>query len=172
MTLFEVMAALSATFALGIPTFMEKVMRPKYEERFSEFREARRDSFIDEFEKALPQLKQAKQELTPEIIETMESLFNEWEEVKSDENKLTVLLNCRKFFFIFWLVSCATSLFAIQYSNRSGRVNIRLIRTRNHTQNQTHLIFQFGMQKNKVLPPLFIQSHLSVIENHNQHQQP
>ena len=116
MTLFEVMAALSATFALGIPTFMEKVMRPKYEERFSEFREARRDSFIDEFEKALPQLKQAKQELTPEIIETMESLFNEWEEVKSDENKLTVLLNCRKFFFIFWLVSCATSLFAIQYS--------------------------------------------------------
>lgn len=116
MTLFEVMTALSATFAIAIPTFMEKVMRPKYEERFAEFREARRDSFIEEFEKALPKLKQSKQELTPETIETMESLFNEWGQVRTDENRLSVLLKYRKFFFISWFVSCALALFAIEYS--------------------------------------------------------
>lgn len=115
MTLFEVMTALSATFAIGIPTFMEKVMRPKYEERFSEFRDARRDEFIDEFEKALQQLKQSKKEMTPETIETMESLFNEWGQVKADENRLTSLLKYRKFFFIGWFLSCALSLFSIQY---------------------------------------------------------
>lgn len=116
MTLFEVMSALSATFAIAIPTFMEKVMRPKYEERFSEFREARRDEFIDEFEKALHQLKQSKEEMTPETMETMETLFNEWGQVKADENRLTMLLKYRKIFFIGWFFSCGLSLFSIQYS--------------------------------------------------------
>lgn len=101
MTLFEVMTGLSASFAIGIPTFMDKVMRPKYEERFREFGEARRDSFIDEFEKALPMVKQAKQELTPEVVETMENLFNEWGQVRSDETRLSILLKYRKYFLFF-----------------------------------------------------------------------
>lgn len=116
MTLFEVMTALSASLAIAIPTFMEKVMRPKYEERFSDFRRARREVFFDEFENAFNQVKKAKGEMTPDIMETIESLFNEWGQVKADENKLTTLLRYRKFFFIGWLVCCALCLFAIQYS--------------------------------------------------------
>lgn len=40
MALFDVLTAFSASLVIAIPTFMDKVMRPKYEEQFSEFREA------------------------------------------------------------------------------------------------------------------------------------
>lgn len=123
MAFFEVMSALSATFAIGIPTFMEKVMRPKYEERFSEFRKARREAFVDEFEKTLPKLKESKEEMTPETVETVESLFNEWGQVKADENTLTMLLKYRKYFFVGWLLSCAVSLFSSQYMDSILIVN-------------------------------------------------
>ena len=116
MALFEVMTALSASLAIAIPTFTEKVMRPKYEERFSEFTRARRESFIDEFEDAFNQLKQAKEEMTPEIVETMETLFNEWGQVRTDETKLNTLLSYRKFFYVGWFVSCALCLFSIEFS--------------------------------------------------------
>ena len=116
MTLFEVMTVLTVSLAIAIPTFMDKVMRPKYEERFSEFREARRDVFLDEFENAFNQLKKTKEEMTPEIIETMESLFNEWGQVKSDENKLSTLLRYRKLFYFGWFVSGVLCLFSIEYS--------------------------------------------------------
>ena len=116
MALFEVTTILSVSLAIGIPTFMDKVMRPKYEERFSEFRKVRREDFFDEFEDAYRQLKQAKEEMTPETIETMERLFNEWGQIKTDENKLTGLLKLRKFYFIAWLISCILSLFSIEHS--------------------------------------------------------
>lgn len=116
MALFEVMAALSASLAIAIPTFMEKVMRPKYEERFSEFTRARREVFFEEFEKASHQIKQTKDEMTPELMETMESLFNEWSQIKTDENKLTTLLKYRKLFFVGWLGVCFLCLLSIQHS--------------------------------------------------------
>lgn len=116
MALFEVMTALSVSLAIAIPTFMDKVMRPKYEGRFSEFRKVRREDFFDEFEDAYRQLKQAKEEMTPETIETMERLFNDWGQIKTDENKLTSLLKLRKFYFIAWLISCVLSLVSIENS--------------------------------------------------------
>jgi hypothetical protein len=35
---FEAIAGLSLTLAFSIPVLMDKVMRPRYEERFEEFR--------------------------------------------------------------------------------------------------------------------------------------
>jgi len=127
MALFEVMTAFSASLAIAIPTFMDKVMRPKYEERFSEFRKTRRDTFLDEFEDAFNKLRQTDEEMTPETVETMEKLFEEWGEVKSDENRLSKLLRPRKFFFIGWLVVSVFCLSSIQYSESLiGRTNVKL----------------------------------------------
>jgi hypothetical protein len=116
MATFEAIAALAGALAVAIPTFMDKVMRPKYEELFTRFRKARMDSFIDELEKTLEQLKQTKEALNPETAEAMQSLFNEWGQIKTDENKLTTLLKYRKFFFVGWFVSCTFSLFSVEYS--------------------------------------------------------
>ena len=118
MALFEAMTALSIGLAIAIPTFMDKVMRPKYEDLFSEFRKARREAFFDEFEDAFHQLKQAREEMTPEVMETMERLFNEWGEVKTRENRLTALLDLRIFFYLGWFVSCILCLFSIEYSEK------------------------------------------------------
>jgi hypothetical protein len=117
MALFETMTAISVSLAIAIPTFMDKVMRPKYEKRFTEFTKARREVFFDEFESAFNQLKQTKEEMTPELIETMEELFNEWSQVKTEVNKLTRLLRLRKFFFVGWLIVAFLCLLSIQYSD-------------------------------------------------------
>ena len=127
MPLFEVMTGISVTLAIAIPTFMEKVMRPRYEERFSEFTRARREVFFDEFETAFAKLKQSREEMTPDLIDTMESLFNEWGQVRTDETRLTTLLSYRKFFFVGWLLSCVLSLFSIQYSEAVVPYTVRTL---------------------------------------------
>jgi len=96
---------------------MEKVMRPKYEERFTEFSKARREVFFEEFESAFNQLKQTKEEMTPELIDTLETLFDEWGQVKTEVNKLTTLLRLRKFLFVGWLAVSFLCLASIQYSD-------------------------------------------------------
>lgn len=127
MTLFEVMTALSVSLAIAIPTFMDKVMRPKYEERFEEFRKARRETFLDEFEDASKKLKQSKEEMAPETVETMEKLFGEWGQLKSDENRLKKLLFMRKFFCIGWFIVSGLSLSSIQFSeSQLGLTNYSL----------------------------------------------
>ena len=127
MALFEVMTALSVSLAIAIPTFMDKVMRPKYEERFSEFRKARRVTFLDEFEDAFNKLSQTEEEMTPETVETIEKLFEEWGQVKTDENKLSKLLRLRKFFYIGWFVVSGFCLSSIQYSESLiGETNVKL----------------------------------------------
>jgi hypothetical protein len=50
--IFESLAAISVTLGLSIPVFMEKVMRPRYEERFAEFQKASRENFINELNDA------------------------------------------------------------------------------------------------------------------------
>ena len=54
--------------------------------------------------------------MTPEIIEAMESLFDEWGRVKTSENKLDILIRRRKHFFLGWMLSFALNLFSISYS--------------------------------------------------------
>lgn len=116
MAIFEALTAISVGLALGIPAFMDKVMRPKYEERFEEFRKTRREAFFDEFEDASRKLRQTTEEIAPETVEAMESLFGEWGQLKSDENRLKKLLSMRKFFFVGWFLVCGLSLISIQSS--------------------------------------------------------
>ena len=125
--MFEAMTAFSVALAIGIPTFMEKVMRPRYEERFEEFRQTRRDTFLDEFENAFGKLKQVKEEIAPETVETMENLFERWGQLKSDENRLTRLLFLRKFLFLGWFAVSGLCLSSIQFSESLiGQTNVNL----------------------------------------------
>lgn len=116
MALFEALAAVSATLGLAIPVFMEKVMRPRYEERFDEYRKTNRETFIEEFDDALRKLKQTKESIPSEIVETMESLFSDWGQVKTNESKLDSLLGQRKYLFTGWMFSLFLSLFSIEYA--------------------------------------------------------
>ena len=123
---FEALSAASLTLALAIPVFMEKVMRPRYEERFLEFRRSNRESFIEEFEDALTKLRKSREAITPETVNVMEALFDEWGRVKTNENKLDRLLTLRKYFFLGWMVSLILNLFSISYSEYPLTETLRL----------------------------------------------
>lgn len=116
LALFEVLTAFSASLAIAIPTFMDKVMRPKYEERFEEFRKARRETFFDEFEDTSRKLRQTTEEIAPETVEAMENLFGEWGQLKSDENRLKKLLFMRKIFYVGWFLVSGLCLISVQSS--------------------------------------------------------
>jgi hypothetical protein len=123
---FETLSAASLTLALAIPVFMEKVMRPRYEERFQEFRTANRESFVEEFEEARTRLRRSRGAITPEVVDVMESLFDEWGRVKINENRLDTLLTLRKHFFSGWMLSLMLNLFSIPYSEYSLSENLKL----------------------------------------------
>ena len=127
LAIFEVLTAFSASLAIAIPTFMDKVMRPKYEERFEEFRKARRETFFDEFEDASRKLRQTTEEIAPETVEAMENLFGEWGQLRSDENRLKKLLFMRKFFYVGWFLVSGLCLSSIPSSeNQIGQIDLTL----------------------------------------------
>jgi len=127
LAIFEVLTAFSASLAIAIPTFMDKVMRPKYEERFEEFRKARRETFFDEFEDASKKLRQTTEEIAPETVEAMENLFGEWGQLRSDENRLKKLLFMRKFFYVGWFLVSGLCLSSIPSSeNQIGQIDLTL----------------------------------------------
>jgi len=47
-------------------------MRPRYEERFDEYKKTSRETFIEELDDAVTKLKQTKESMPPEIVETMD----------------------------------------------------------------------------------------------------
>lgn len=113
MVFFELLAAASLSLALAIPVFMDRVMRPRYEERFEEFRQHNRLSFFEAFERALEKFRRAKTSarlLTPEVYQTMEDLFVRWGRVKASENQLDALLRRRKYLFVAWMISFGMSV--------------------------------------------------------------
>ena len=117
---FEALAAASIALGLAIPVFLERAMRPRYEERFEEFRMDNRVSFVLAFEKALDKLrrlKRSEEAMTPEVYATMEGLFNQWGQLRSSENKLVSLRARRGPLFVAWMFSFAISIVAIQYPN-------------------------------------------------------
>jgi len=116
MALYEVLATVAITLGLAIPVFMEKVMRPRYEERFEEFKVTRKADFIDELDKTVQKLKQSKDDLTEEIIDEMGSLYENWEEIVSGENELAWLIRQRKYVFIGCFVAAVLCVFSIDYS--------------------------------------------------------
>jgi hypothetical protein len=71
--IFEVLTSASVALGLAIPVFMEKVMRPRYEEQFEQYRKDSRTAFVDELDEAVGQLRQSADSLSPETVEKMES---------------------------------------------------------------------------------------------------
>jgi hypothetical protein len=119
MTFFEALAAASVALGLAIPVFLEKVMRPKYEERFEEFRLDNRATFVLALEKALEKLRRLKRSheaMSAEVYTTMEELFSQWGQLRTGENKLASLLARRKPLFVAWMMSFAASLAGLRYS--------------------------------------------------------
>lgn len=115
LSFYEALLGVSVTLGLAIPVFMDKVMRPRYEERFEEFRQASRSIFIDMFEDALKRLKQTKEWINEEIVDLIESLFTQWGEIKTNETRLQNAVRYRKYLFLGWMVSAVLSAFSIKY---------------------------------------------------------
>jgi hypothetical protein len=89
---------------------MEKIMRPRYEERFDEFRLANHEKLVTAFEEALEKLrplKKSRQTIPLEVYDTMETLFWSWGQVRTGENMLDRLLSERKYLFVAWMASFA-----------------------------------------------------------------
>jgi hypothetical protein len=114
---FEAILGASVTLLLGIPVLMDKVMRPRYEERFEKFRQESRDEFLEAFEEALQKLKQAKDTINPDTVRIMESLFTNWDQIRANENRLQFLISVRKYLFLGWMASITLSILSISYSN-------------------------------------------------------
>lgn len=115
MVLYEIMATTSIALALAIPVFMEKVMRPRYEERFEDFRKLLKKNFMSKMANALEAMTKSEDDITPDNFDVMESLFSEWNDVKTNYNKLKGYLGQRKFYFGFWMVSFILSLSSCEY---------------------------------------------------------
>jgi hypothetical protein len=129
MAFFEALAAASIALGLAIPVFLERVMRPRYEERFEEFRMDSRVGFILAFEKALEKLRRLKrpgEAMTNEVYATMEGLFAQWGQLRSSENRLASMLRRRKPLFVLWMISFLLSLASIQYSQIIVGSNLNL----------------------------------------------
>jgi hypothetical protein len=109
------MLAASVAFMLGIPVFMERVMRPRYEERFEEFREEGIEAFVRQLEEALDRFKRTKEIVTPETETMMGSLFSQWDKIRTNETRLQNLLKTRVYLFALWMASAILSLFSIEY---------------------------------------------------------
>jgi hypothetical protein len=107
----------SVTLALGIPVFMEKVMRPRYEERFEEFRQEGIEAFMKQFENALERFKRTQEIVTPETVGIMDSLFSQWDRIRTNEKRLQNLLKTRQYLFTAWMASAILSSFSIEYPN-------------------------------------------------------
>lgn len=121
MGLFEALATVSVALGLAIPVFMDKVMRPRYEERFYEYRTENRERLVEGLQESLDKLKKtarSKQELDPEITTSLESLVTRLERFSSEENKLGSLLKWRKILFVGWMLSLALSSLSIKFSER------------------------------------------------------
>lgn len=123
------MAALSLTLAFSIPVLMDKVMRPRYEARFEEFRRYNRSQLFAALETAMERLRRLKRSselMTPEDYAAMEGLVARWTLVKENETKKDTLLRRRKHLFVGWLISVGLSTTAIEYPDAlvAGALNI------------------------------------------------
>ncbi|MGA3108384.1 MAG: hypothetical protein ABSD99_02860 [Candidatus Bathyarchaeia archaeon] len=118
MPFFELLAGAALTLGLAIPVFMDKVMRPKYEERFTEFRLQNRIEFIDSLERALGKVRGVKRStaaMTPEVYASMEELVNKWSRLRSDETRLDTLLDRREYLFVAWMISFGLSALSVGF---------------------------------------------------------
>jgi len=117
LSFFEAIAALSLTLAFSIPVLMDKVMRPRYEARFEEFRTYNRSQLFAALEKAherLRRLRRSSEFMAPEDYAAMEEVVSQWTFVKENETRKDRILGRRKYLFGGWLINVALSAAAIE----------------------------------------------------------
>jgi len=102
MAFYEVLATVSLTLALAIPTFLEKVMRAGYERRVENYKEDVLEEFRSVFLEAFEEFSEAR-ELTEEIEEKITDVSLLWDGVKSNYHKLENLLKERTYLFLLWM---------------------------------------------------------------------
>lgn len=98
---------------------MDKVMRPRYDARFEEFRRYNQSQLFVALEKTmdrLGKLKKSGELMTPEDFAAMEGLVSLWTLVRENETKKDAILRRRKYLFIYWMISVGLSTAAIEYS--------------------------------------------------------
>jgi hypothetical protein len=117
MGMYEILAGTSLTLGLAIPVFMDKVMRPRYEEKINQYNSEKTRQFLE----TLDDINSTAQENTESIFTDLEpeidELFNKWGRLKEDENRYEDLLKRRKEIFIIWMITFGLNLLSIEYSN-------------------------------------------------------
>ena len=112
MAFYEVLATVSITLAIGIPTFLEKVMRSGYEKRVDTYRTGLVKEFNDGFTEASEEFSKVK-DITEEIEVIMDNLFSIWNRSKTNYHKLGWLIQSRIYLFLGWMVVFCCCLLAI-----------------------------------------------------------
>jgi hypothetical protein len=90
---------------------MDKVMRPRYEARFEEFRQYNRSQLFAALETAMERvrrLKRSRELMTPADYAIMEGVVARWTLVKENETRMDTLFRRRKHLFVGWLNTHAT----------------------------------------------------------------
>lgn len=120
MGIFEIYATTSIAFAVAIPTFFEKVMRPGYEKRVEKFRK----ESLDEFRQSLNEVVDIfnrRNELTDEIGEKMEDVVGSWYTVQSNDKKFEQLIVNRNYITLGWLLTFCWTILSI-HSQEIGNI--------------------------------------------------
>jgi hypothetical protein len=119
MVLFEAIAAVSIAIALGTLTVVSVVLRPRYEERFKEFNERKRNDLLKKFEIALAKLRESGSNTLPEeTYEMIDNLFDYWKEYGSVEPSLESYLLRQRNLVVAWLAFTVLSVLSIQYDSQ------------------------------------------------------
>lgn len=115
MVFYEVLAGASLSLALAIPIFLDKVMRPRYEERFEEFKFQNQMDFVKILQDISDKVRDNKDEFIDRISDEMEKLINAWGYLKSNENKMNKLIEYRKGLFLGWMGTFILNILSIKY---------------------------------------------------------
>lgn len=118
MPLYEVLATISLTFAIGIPTFLEKVMRTGYETRVERYQNGVLREFREVFYDAFQEFSKS-QDLTDEIENQISKVVDLWERVRSNYHKLERLIQNRTYLFLGWMLVFSSCLITL-YSEYQG----------------------------------------------------
>lgn len=110
MPFYEVIATVSLTLALAIPTFLEKVMRSGYERRVESYKNGVIEEFREVFVEAFNEFNEV-QYLTTEIEDKISEVVSMWEEVQTNYHKLESFIKTRIYLTIGWIIvfSCSIS---------------------------------------------------------------
>jgi len=149
MAFYEVLAGASLSLALAIPVFLDKVMRPRYEERFEEFKNQNQTDFIKILEDISDKIRINKDEFIDGISNDMETLINTWGYLKSNENKMNQLIEYRKALFLGWMSTFIFNILSIKYDS------FKIIKMINQGDFSTLIFFIMVLLSTKYVCDLF-----------------